>query len=242
MMVGNFQFHILGAGRGGTSLLAGLLDCHSQLEVGFEVGSVEYLMGKDLFEPDHELVKERVSAYIECCNKKALVRPSILWGNKITTEQIYGLENPNLENSNDPVNILDEFFNEALARTKVIFILRDGRTCINSKVKRTGQSIELASQRWRYSVECYKFFQTRHSHNICIRFEDLLSQPREILTQLCNFLDVSFEEEMMKGTANEKMLMEYRSTGIDISKMNAVELPEAIMNNIAEDMKYCGYL
>ena len=45
MSADNFEFLVIGAGRGGTSLLAGLLDFHDQLDVGFEQYSEACLAG-----------------------------------------------------------------------------------------------------------------------------------------------------------------------------------------------------
>ncbi len=242
MLEDNFKFHIVGAGRGGTSLLAGLLDYHSQLEVAFEAYSIACLMGKELVSKGSELLKQRVTAYIAGCNQLAKQHPNVFWGNKITTEQIHGLEDQNKINQNSKIDILDEFFNKFLEERKVIFIMRDGRTCINSKVQRTGQSMEQACKRWQYSVKCYKFFKTCHSNNICIRFEDLLIQPRETLTNICDFLNVSYQEEMLTGSNNKKMLPEYRKNELDKSKMISINLPEPFLQAINDDMKYCGYL
>jgi hypothetical protein len=43
-----FEFLVIGAGRSGTSLLTAMLDRHSELEVAFELGGLEYLGGRAL--------------------------------------------------------------------------------------------------------------------------------------------------------------------------------------------------
>ncbi|NEX17217.1 MAG: hypothetical protein C1943_11430 [Halochromatium sp.] len=243
MLEDKFKFHVVGAGRGGTSLLAGLLDYHSQLVVGFEEYSISYLMGKGLESKGSEVFKSRVAAYIEACNRLSKGNPGVYWGNKITTEQIHGLEDHNDVNPASKIDVLDEFFNSALQEKKVVFILRDGRACVKSKVLRSGHSIAEACKRWRYSIKCYKFFKNRHANNICIRFEDLLVNPEKALKNICIFLDVPYQEEMLGGIKNEKMLPEYRKDLLDVSKASSdVCFSEPFLQSIHEDMVYCGYL
>ena len=242
MFKNNFKFLIIGAGRGGTSLLAGLLDYHPKLEVGFELYASAYLMGNKLPYDGPKLFQERAKTFAEACKRHGNNHPEVYWGNKITTEQFYCLDaDTKTYNAKQP-DVLDAFFNKYLKRTKVVFVLRDGRACINSKINRTGQPLELACDRWQYSVQCYKFFKTRHSNNICIRFEDLLLKPKETLTSICDFLNVPYTDEMLKGTGNDKMLTDYQSDKLDISKIKPAELPAECMDKITDDLKYCGYL
>jgi len=238
----NFMFHVVGAGRGGTSLLAGLLDYYSGLEVGFELYAVDYLMGKKLPYQGSELFHKRAEAYVTACKQQANQHPNVLWGNKITTEQIFGLEDHNLANPKLKIDVLNMFFNNYLEDTPTIFVLRDGRTCINSKIQRTGQSIEKACERWQYSVLCYKFFKTCHTNNICVRYEDILFNPQATLIKICDFLKIPYQEEMLNGTHNKKMLPEYQNNKFDLAKTKSIDLPGDCFNKIKDDLKYCGYL
>ena len=238
----NFKFLIIGAGRGGTSLLAGLLDYHPRLEVGFELFASAYLMGHKLPYSGPKIFQKRAKSFASACQSQAKQNLAAYWGNKITTEQFYCLEADTLANGVENIDVLDVFFKKYLKKVKVVFVLRDGRACINSKVNRTDLTIEQASERWQYSVSCYKYFQTRHANNICVRFEDLLLKPKETLTGICEFLNVPYTDEMLKGTGNDKMLTDYQSDKLDTSKVKPVELPDECMERIKDDMKYCGYL
>ena len=223
MLRDNFKFLIVGAGRGGTSLLAGLLDYHSGLEVGFELYSVAYLMGKELPYQGSGLFHKRARAFVSDCRQEANRYPGVLWGNKITTEQVFGLEDHNLANPESKIDVLHMF--------------------LNSKVQRTGQPIEEACKRWQFSVKCYRFFKTHHSNNICVRFEDILCHPQTTLTQICDFLAVPYQEEMLKGSANTKKLPEYRHNKLDISQTkSSIDLPEEFIKRISDDLRYCSYL
>ena len=242
MKKNSFEFLVIGAGRGGTSLLAGLLDQHSCLEVGFERFAVSHLMGSKLPTSTPHLFDARVTAFISACEKEAQNFPHATWGNKVTTEQIHTLEDHNLAHPQSPVAILDLFFNTYLKSKKIVFILRDGRTCVNSKVQRTGLSFEEACSNWQSSVQVYKFLNEHHSNNHCVRFEDLLLDPVTELKTTCDFLEISYEKEMLSGTNNSKMLPAYRQNTLDISKAALITLPDEYLNIIQDDLHYCGYL
>jgi len=238
----NFEFLVVGAGRGGTSLLAALLDYHSRLEIGFELFAQGYLMGaaRDARGPD--MLDVRAQSFVSACIAEAKRFPGQLWGNKITTEQIYGLEDHNRANSDHQIDVLDRFFNGFLSAIKVVFILRDGRACIESKVARTGQTMELACARWRYSVRVLRFLQVRHANNCCVRFEELLERPESVLTEICTFLGVPYEQRMLGGVGNPKILPEYRQGTLDRSRAVAGLIPDDYLNQIRGDLAYCGYL
>lgn len=241
MSSSKFSFLIVGAGRGGTSLISGLLDYHSQLDVGLELFSAACLMGKDFSSEGADLFDRRTDRFISRCNDKAQRSAALWWGNKITTEQIYGLEDANILHPHNDIDVLEGFFCKKLQHIKILFILRDARSCIRSKANRTGQPLQQAAQRWKYSVQCYRFLRTRHANNLCITFEDLLKSPEATLRSVCDFLGVAYESDMLSGTQNSKMLPEYQQTGIDASKAKAEDLPANILEMIAEDLRDCGY-
>ncbi|MDQ3135260.1 MAG: hypothetical protein M3Q76_10705 [Acidobacteriota bacterium] len=110
----SFSFLLIGAGRGGTSPLAGLLDSHSQLEIGFELFSIDYLMGRKMpwcsRNKKERLISDRVQAFRNACLRESLKFSGKLWGNKITSEQINGLEDHNRLNPGTKLDTLDYFF------------------------------------------------------------------------------------------------------------------------------------
>lgn len=237
----NFKFIIIGAGRGGTSLLTGLLDYHSRLEVLTEYASISHLMGRGFQCAENEIIQQRISTFLTLCKAKANETPDKIWGNKITTEQLHALEDHNIKNPNAQLDVFDTFFNQYLKNYKKIMILRDGRACVNSKVKRTGQSMETACKRWKYSVSVYKYLQGRDD-SISIKFEDLLYYPAAILQEISQFLGITYEENMLKGVANKKLMLEYQNTDFITEKAKTIELPEEYLALIKEELAYCKYL
>jgi hypothetical protein len=238
----NFKFLVIGAGRGGTSLLAGLLDFHDRVEVGFERFSEAYLMGASLATSGPAIFDDRARAFLDSCRDEARRFPDSIYGNKITTEQLFGLEDHNAANPDAKIDVLDRFFNELMNGRKIVFVLRDGRTCVRSKMARTGQSLELACERWKYSVKVYRFLRARDRDTLCIRFEDLLLRPKQTLADACALLGVPYQESMLQGTADAKMLLDYRQRELNLSKLELSDIPTGCVERIRDELELCGYL
>jgi hypothetical protein len=239
--VDRFGFLIVGAGRGGTSLLAALLDAHPDLEVGFERHAIDHLMGRTLAGPRRDDLRHRIEVFVSACNADALRSDRPIWGNKITTEQIQGLEDHNRADPGGREDVLRVFFTDYLQHLKLVFILRDGRACVQSKVRRAGRSYELACARWRYSVQCYRFLRQERPDALLLRFEDLLQAPSAALGRICDYLGVPFREEMLGGVRSDKLRPEYRNERIDSAKAVAVDFPPEYLPLIGDDLAYCGY-
>jgi hypothetical protein len=242
-MKNGFQFLVIGAGRGGTSLLAGLLDAHPDITMGFEAFATDYLKGYKIAHSDYaHMLDERIAAFQQACSKEADKHPGKLWGNKITTEQIAGLEDYNSLFPFAKKNIFDAFFNQMA--TNVIFILRDGRNCVASKVKRTGQAWELAAHRWRYAVRVYEYLQAQHPRTLFVRFEDLVTSPKDELMRIAKFLGINYCDEMLTGTQNHNMLMDYRRPGFDLhtTNINSLNIPSFCFEIMRDDLQTCGYV
>jgi Sulfotransferase family len=227
-----FAFHLIGAGRGGTSLIAGLIDTHPDCVVHFEEFSIGFLMGKapTLAESEHNptlRTAARIANFVSACEAASIAFPNKLWGHKTTTEQIAGLGSvrqnlsPPSPNAED-IHALDAFV-ENLIDVPTIFILRDGRTCVRSKAARTGQPIEVAVRRWKYSIRVLNLLKERSPRLLVIKFEDLITNPESTMRAVTLFLGVPYDPIVLSGTENQKMLPEYRSKIFDTKKIYVEE-------------------
>jgi len=243
METGVFGFLLIGAGRGGASLLAGLLDSHPLLEVGFELYAIERLMGRGMpaGRPAARCIDDRTKTFRTVCEQTAAAFPHTFWGNKITTEQLYGLEDHNRLNPQRPVPVFDYFFNTAMAGIRTVFILRDDRACVKSKVSRTGQSWELACDRWLYSVDVYEYLAARPDAALTLKFEQLLTEPEPTLRTVCAFLGVPYDPRMLDGTDSGKMIPEYRHGKLDAAKAVAPQIDGPWLEKIRPGLDRCGY-
>jgi len=252
----SFKFHIVGAGRGGTSLLAGLIDAHPACRVIFEEYSLGYLMGRIQTDAERlarpaDRIPARVQNFLNACEARALEAPELVWGHKATTEQIKGLESVG-EQSHQPdraeidysVSAFDALhcFAAAISDAKVLFILRDGRTCVRSKVKRTGQSFEEAIKRWKYSLRVLEALRAACADFLLLRFEDLVLRPEPNLEQICAFLRIGYDPVMLGGTNNPRMRDDYRRSGFDQKPTRVDELEPKYLALMRDDLVALGYL
>jgi hypothetical protein len=236
-------FHVIGAGRGGTSLLASLLNMHPSVDVGFERYAQDILMNCEMPSDAVDPVEHRLGMYLAACSVDACASAALgrLWGNKITTEQIYTAI---LASDHHRVRVqsLDFFFNQLLADQLIVFILRDGRSCVSSKMNRAGLSLEEACVRWMFSVRCWELMGRRASPTLIIRFEDLVRHPVEVLKGICHQLGIAYQPTMLSGTTSEHLLPEYRQAGFDLSRLQEVCLPPFGEAMIRSDLLKTGYL
>lgn len=242
---GKLPFLIVGAGRGGTSLLAALLDTHSQLKVGFEMFAVPELIGEGTFPvPGLEPLTRfqlRTRRFYQLMLEESRKHLPQWWGNKITTEQIAGVFCDNYKDVNHQDLMIDHFFRSVVGESKIVFILRDGRTCVRSKIARTNQPLEVACDRWKFSVRIWDYLRRKHTRNVLLRFEELLVNPDVTLARVCSFLEMPFESGMAKGVNHPSMLPEYRRDSIDASRTSLDNVPAGCLERIIEELTLCGY-
>jgi len=224
---------VLGAGRGGTSLLATLLDAHPQLEVHMEECVPEYLVAPD--RQRFPTVDSQLKAFVEA-NQILAKKSKLRWGNKITTEQL-GF----VENFGEDLPARQKMVEQLLRGPKLLFIVRDGRTCISSKLERTQADYPTALNYWKHSVSLLKHLQEQKLDLLVLKFEDLLRQPREELQKACDFLDISYSESMLSGTASDRILVDYRRSGLEADRAERPIHPNVNVADINEELRFLNY-
>lgn len=166
------------------------------------------------------LMTERLQAFRTLCDENALLCGDKIWGNKITTEQLWGLEEHNA--LNDLAIDLAERFLNVMSGYRVIFITRHGASCAESKVRRTGQPMVRAAIRWCYSARFYERLNKLGGILFKCRYEDLVSDPEVTLTQVCNALGLAFHHDMLSQTASDLLMPDYRHGRFLAEKANDI--------------------
>jgi hypothetical protein len=168
--------------------------------------------------------------------------PGLIWGNKITSEHIRGLEEHNFLN-HSRVDVVARFA-QKMAEYRPIFIIRDGRTCVDSKSRRAGRPLMRAALSWCYSVRVLERLGSLGALCTTVRYEDLVRRPEAVLTNVCHALEIDFHPNMLDQTNNETLLMpEYRHGRFLQEKATEMPpLPDAVLNVIEPDLRRLGYL
>ena len=94
-------------------------------------------------------------------------------------DQIGGLEEHNMLNS-PGIDTVERFFN-ALSGYRIVFITRNAASCIESKVRRTGQPFVRAAIRWCYGVRVFERLIELGGITCWCKYEDLVVDPRTTL-------------------------------------------------------------
>lgn len=240
-MHGESPFLLLGAGRGGTSLMAASLAGHSRLVVAMEYLGASHLLGMGLTQAaDLDVFSMRTRAFREGCLSEIRRHPGRIWGNKITTEHLFGLEDHNAVHA-PRIDVLRRFFEETVPEFRIVFIVRNGRACVASKVRRTGQTWEQAAFRWHYCVRVLKVVRGLQRPVCTIRFEDLVTDAAATLQAASRYLGVEFEPGMLQQTASTSLLPEYRRGGFEAGRAEVPDVPRHVEAFLRPDLDYCGY-
>jgi hypothetical protein len=209
-MIGSrLPFLVIGTGRSGTSLLAACLAGHPRVVMNSEVYAVPTLIGNELpLRSTASLIDERLAAFRAACDEDASHHPGKAWGNKITTEQIGGLEEHNALNR-PGVDVAERFL-AAMASYRIVFIMRHAASCIESKVRRTGQPFTRAAIKWCYSVRVFERLVELGGVTHWCKYEDLVADPRTTLEGVCHSLGLAFDDSMLAQTSSGFLPPEYR--------------------------------
>jgi hypothetical protein len=191
---------LLGTQRSGTTLLTRILSSHSSFYMQNE------LPMDGLFSAPHskQAFLERMTAKIERLHGKSLAIDSC--------DNNWGLKDPLLTNH---LPLLAEYFPDS----KYILIIRDGRGVVNSYMENRwglGTNVYTGTLRWQEEVNLQMAFVERFNANsMTIRYEDLIANLSTILPEICHFMGIKFEENMLsyyKGDAGFGLNKENRHT------------------------------
>ncbi len=224
---------IVGVPRSGTTLLAAMLSAHSHLSCGPETGffrrlaavnpdalcdaaswpraAVNFIAGikhtgygqyaeKRLLEK-YRLEPARIESFLA---EKSPAVPHILAA--VTEQYMHAAGKIRwIEKTPDHIQylpILRRYFPES----PVIHIVRDPRDVALSltKVPWGAQSFFEALFFWRRFEGAGSEFLAADERSYVLRYEDLLTTPRETLTDLCRFIDEEFEPQMLDTSATGK--------------------------------------
>ncbi len=217
---------IVGVPRSGTTLLAAMLSAHSNLSCGPETGffrrlaavnpddlceaaswphpAVDFLANikhtgyagyeeKRLLEK-YRLTPQQIQSFLV---KKPPAIPNILAG---VTEQYMAAAGKIrwIEKTPDHIQYLPSL-RRYFPDSPIIHIVRDPRDVALSltKVPWGAQSFFEALFFWRRFEGAGSDFLAADERSYMLRFEDLLTAPRETLTNLCRFIDEEFEPQML---------------------------------------------
>lgn len=85
------------------------------------------------------------------------------------------------------------------AQPFLIFLQRDGRAVINSRIRKyPDKDIKDLIESWRTQIQLTnQLFQSFEDKKIKIRYEELATQPETVTRNICDFLEIDYQPEML---------------------------------------------
>lgn len=233
----NNPFFILGNPRSGTSLFRIMLDSHPNLVVPPECGFIEWLYEKykdwkptdgfdqflnDLFETrkfetwklDKDFLRQDLNKRMPNTYQKLCCEIYMAYGRYMNSHPLkWGDKNNYFIHK---LEKLDEIFPFA----KYIHIIRDGRdvavsyrqlnsTNIKSRYKpNLPNSIKEIALEWGRNINVIQDFLSNKAENsLLIKYEDLIYNPTKTLISVVDFLNINFDDKMLKYYERNKQLI-----------------------------------
>lgn len=149
---------------------------------------------------------------------------------------------------------LQAAFLNTIPHGKVIFIVRDPRAVIASNFVTMDHHypLEFLIRQWRksifYSLLLAKINQKYNGRCMIIRYEDLINLPRDSLTKILKFLDLSMEETLLdpsnfKDGKNEKWIQNtsYANAEQKFNKKSIENWKRVLNPDVIKFIEYCCY-
>jgi len=213
--------YILGIGRSGSTLLTFLLNKHPEIKAIPEVPLVLFFANefKNLKKKSsilEGLTKEYLNA-MQLVRPKALVNISDV-DSKNSTYETYAefcekvFEQCTIMDSAGPKKIYVDknpyysLFIPELRKidqnAKFIILVRDYRdNVLSRKNKQNNKPVNIAYNSFRNRFFLKELLKNGHGQDcLVLKYEDLVTNPLEKITEVCSFLDVSFNESIFKNT------------------------------------------
>ena len=219
---------VVGCGRSGTTLLAVLLDRHSQIAMtpethflnGFcrrcrdaeNLGTQEKLvaaLGREPRFKDMDLnpadVLEEFRDYPS--DFKHLFRAMLEAYRQKNHKPRIGEKTP------DHLEFVPQII-EWFPQARIICIVRDGRDVAqsNMKVHWTRKDLRLQGMVWRWAAKtCLEYVERYPQQFIHVRLEDLLQDPQGVMSRIDGFVGVAFEPQQLESRTETSVVLEHET-------------------------------
>ena len=107
-----------------------------------------------------------------------------------------------------PNNLLHlEAILQSFPESKFIHVVRDPRDVAVSSRNAWKKSLIRAAHHWQRGVTAANVFSQKHPNNILtVRYENLLADSRAVLSSVCKFLDLPFDESLLELTESREKI------------------------------------
>jgi uncharacterized protein YcgL (UPF0745 family) len=221
---------LTGSSRSGTTLISNLLAVHSDIiscpENGFILTHFSKFKAKTSFDKKdmdnfvkHLWIRKRLMKSVWAHDDNKLL--DLFASNEegfnfeLACKTVYQSYRPNkqaklyIDKNPSHLNFLEPL-NQAFSQPKFIVIVRDYRdrylSLINLKKKSKIKLLSLRGNSWkRHQQNALKFQAKNPNQILLLKYENLLANPEQILTEVCEFLDLSFQSTLLEHESFESV-------------------------------------
>lgn len=240
---------LVGCPRSGTTLLQSLIATHSRIASFPETQFFHYLL---LREKKRRLltfmfVASRLRPRLETFFRDELCRPELIDKlpqtpfSIVYTQKFFqilkelAIEQGGtvlLEKTPDHIYTI-QYIEKFLPKAKFIHLVRNGADVIASLYEVThkypkpwggARSIDMCIDNWLVAIQTTKKYVNKPNHLI-VRYEKLVQDPQEVLENICKFLQIEFDSNMINNYAHQAAYVSFNKqgrsvdcTGIRVSK------------------------
>ncbi len=216
------KFLVLGAARGGTTILSSALGAHSQIAMLDEDMGMAFTRVTGGKIP---AVKLCVPNQIELTRRWQPIFGPGMWAGRFR-KSLFMSKIPK-----SPYSIRDY---DEYGPIRHICILRHPAGVMPAVMKRENRSLAVASYRYRRCVEVFADLVADETSNpVIVSFERLVSEPEEVLRNLMDKLELPFEVQMLEAPSRNQR---YTASAFDASK-GVYEETDAIWSKLPDSTR-----
>lgn len=216
------KFMVLGASRGGTTLLAAALGAHPKVA----------MLDEDMSGAFDRVVGGKIAGVKLCVPNQ--IEFERRWNPLYAPGLLGGAMRKSLFMNRQPKSRLSIRDYDRFGPIRHIGIARHPAGVIPAIMKRENRGIAVASYRWQRCMNVFKALSGESAYKpVFVTFEDLVRQPEGTLKALCAALEIDFSAQMLEAPSRNDR---YQSKGFDPVKAE-YEDEEAIWTKLPAGAK-----
>jgi len=186
---------ICGAPHSGSTLLGLILGSHIQCFYAGEANKVKFLNSED----------QQADRYCKICGPDCTIWGDFIYEENMNTYQWLSEKTLKLIIIDSTKNL--DWVKSQIFKLKntnfqiyLIYLLRDGRAVINSRLRKykNSEPQDIIDEWINHMEKTDKFYQNFSYHKKKVHYEELAINPDKIVKELCHFLGISYDADMLK--------------------------------------------